>query len=220
MTSAAVWQPDVALRWQCFPKPNIIWRWHILLHSEWKVNWCLTSMFSFLQLTERPSVSPLPLFSYPAAISGILFVKPLTAGLICHSPLAEPLPLPGLSPMGVMVLPFYLLLRGRVVFNNETKRHAERNLQCPTNLQSSPSSWSMQGRKKKNFIISGICLTSVSGHQNSAPTRFQALLQGDAFFSFDMSERKLYFPSSVCGPCALLKARWINTVTASKANTH
>lgn len=113
---------DVALRWQCFPKPDIIRWWHILLHSEWKVNRCLTLMFSFLQLTERLSVSPLPLFSYPAGISGILFVKPLAAGLICHSPLAEPLPLPGLSPMGVMVLPFYLLLCGRIILNNETKK--------------------------------------------------------------------------------------------------
>lgn len=38
------------------------------------------------------------------------------------------------------------------------------------------------GGSKKYFIISGICLTSVSGHRNSAPTRFQAALQGDAFF--------------------------------------
>lgn len=66
---------------------------------------------------------------------------------------------------GTDFLNVFFVLYGGVIFNNETQREAERDLQRPTDLQSSSVALAML-EKQKYFIISVKCLTSVGRRLN------------------------------------------------------
>lgn len=61
------------------------------------------------------------------------------------------------------------MLHGGVIFNNETQREAERDLQCPTDLQSSSVALSMAREAKNTYIISVIYFTSVGTGPDHPP---------------------------------------------------
>lgn len=68
---------------------------------------------------------PVLLVFHSGGISGILFVKLLPAGLICHSP-----PSISCGSCGTVLLSVFHVLYGGLIFNNETQKEAERDLQC------------------------------------------------------------------------------------------
>lgn len=113
-------------------------------------------LFAIKSVTPCLCLSLCYFFSHPGGVSGILFVKLLPAGLICHSPPSISLSPPSVScgSCGTELLYVCLMLYGGVIFNNETQGEAERDLQRPTDLQSSSVAPAILGEAKKTTTSS------------------------------------------------------------------
>lgn len=73
---------------------------------------------------------------------------------------------------GTVLFTVFHVLHRRVVFNNETQREAQRDLQCSVDLKSSSVALAVLGSPKNHL----------SGHQSRPPTGFQAGFQWEPFF--------------------------------------
>lgn len=153
-------------------------------------NRCIMSIFSLFQLktclcfslsaTFFPTLEASPAFclsDFCLLDSDVALLCPSVCFVSCGS-------------CGTVLFTVFHVLRRRVVFNNETQREAQRDLQCSIDLKISSVALAMLGSPKNTSSLVQH-LTSV-GISPDHPLDFK-LGFNENLFSFSMSRRKSYF---------------------------